>query len=100
MSIRLSIMFIEVAFPIWHKCYITKFQDSCSSEWGKIMKIKGIDISHWQGSVDFKKVKDAGATFAMIRLGYQDGIKGNYVLDSYFEKIAEDRKIEKYIGTF
>ena len=40
MSIRFSIMFIEVAFPIWHKCYITKFQDSCSREWRKIMKIE------------------------------------------------------------
>lgn len=46
----------------------------------------GIDVSKWQKNIDFKKVKDAGATFAMIRLGYQDGVNGKYVLDNYFEE--------------
>lgn len=46
----------------------------------------GIDVSKWQKNIDFKKVKDAGATFAMIRLGYQDGINGKYILDKYFEE--------------
>lgn len=46
----------------------------------------GIDVSKWQKNIDFKKVKDAGATFAMIRLGYQDGVNGKYILDKYFEE--------------
>lgn len=46
----------------------------------------GIDVSKWQKNIDFKKVKDAGATFVMIRLGYQDGINGKYILDKYFEE--------------
>lgn len=50
----------------------------------------GIDVSKWQKDIDFKKVKTSGASFVMIRLGYQDGIKGNYVLDSYFEKNIEN----------
>ncbi len=46
----------------------------------------GIDVSKWQKNIDFKKIKDAGATFVMIRLGYQDGINGKYILDKYFEE--------------
>lgn len=46
----------------------------------------GIDVSKWQKNIDFKKVKDAGATFVMIRLGYQDGVNGKYILDKYFEE--------------
>lgn len=46
----------------------------------------GIDVSKWQGDVDFEKVKNAGATFVMIRLGIQDGVNGKYVIDPYFEK--------------
>ena len=38
------------------------------------MKLKGIDISTWQGNVDFNKVKAAGIDFAIIRTGY--GSKG------------------------
>ena len=33
-------------------------------------KTKGIDISTWQTNVDFKKVKDAGYDFVIIRAGY------------------------------
>ena len=30
-------------------------------------KIKGMDISYWQGSVDFKKVAADGIKFAVLR---------------------------------
>lgn len=33
-------------------------------------KIKGIDISQWQGDIDFRKVKSDGVQFAIIREGY------------------------------
>jgi len=36
--------------------------------------VRGIDVSRWQGTIDWKKVKDAGVSFAMIRIGaYADG---------------------------
>lgn len=31
----------------------------------------GIDVSKWQGNVDFKKVKDAGIEFVIMRIGSQ-----------------------------
>lgn len=45
----------------------------------------GIDVSSWQGEIDWHKVKNAGVEFAMIRVGYQAGYDGEYVLDKYFE---------------
>ena len=50
----------------------------------------GIDVSKWQGDIDFKKVKNAGATFVMIRVGSQNGVKGDYVLDPYFKQNIEN----------
>jgi len=34
------------------------------------MEYKGIDISKYQGNVDFKKVKDTGMQFVIARIGY------------------------------
>ena len=31
---------------------------------------KGIDVSKWQGKIDWAKVKAAGIDFAIIRCGY------------------------------
>ena len=42
----------------------------------------GIDISHWQGNVDFTKVKRAGIDFVIIKAGGSD--KGFYT-DNKFE---------------
>ena len=45
----------------------------------------GIDVSKWQGDIDFQKVKDAGIDFVFIKIGGQDGIDGKYYLDPKFE---------------
>lgn len=46
----------------------------------------GIDISKWQGNVDFQKLKEANVEFVMIRLGYQTGFGKEIVLDKYYEQ--------------
>ena len=46
----------------------------------------GLDISKWQGDINFQKVKDAGVEFVFIRVGTQKGIKGEYVIDPKFEQ--------------
>ena len=43
----------------------------------------GIDVSHHQGTIDWKKVKKAGVDFAMIRAGYG---KTEAQKDAMFEK--------------
>ena len=47
------------------------------------MAIKGIDVSWYQGDIDFAKVKASGVKFVIIRAGY-----GKYITqkDPYFEK--------------
>ena len=41
----------------------------------------GIDVSQWQGSIDFSAVKNAGCSFVFIRVGTK---LGGYTLDPYF----------------
>ena len=36
------------------------------------MEIKGIDISHWNGNIDFNKVRAAGIEFVIIKAGGSD----------------------------
>lgn len=52
----------------------------------------GIDISTWQGIVDFDKLKEAGVEFVFIRVGW--GYKGEYKLDKQFERnISEANRV-------
>ena len=52
----------------------------------------GIDVSKWQGEIDFKKVKEAGAEFVIIRISHQDGFNGEYIIDPYFKNNIESAK--------
>lgn len=67
---------------------VTKFDDVVKNYKSNSNKI-GIDISHWQGDIDFDKVKDAGVEFVYIRVGRGNGIGGEYVLDKKFEQNIE-----------
>lgn len=52
----------------------------------------GIDVSRWQGDIDFEKLSKEKVEFIMIRLGGQDGIDGEYYIDSKFERNMENAK--------
>lgn len=49
----------------------------------------GIDVSKWQGEIDWQAVKNAGAEFAIIRIGYQTDFDGENKEDEYFRKNIE-----------
>ena len=53
------------------------------------VKLKGIDVSKWQGAIDWAKVAGDGVKFAMIRLGYgsKDGTACG--ADGYYQKNVE-----------
>lgn len=55
---------------------------------GKVL-CKGIDVSHWQGDVDFTKVKNSGYDFVILNAGY-----GKYInqKDPYFEQNYKNAK--------
>ena len=58
----------------------------------------GIDVSKWQGDIDWNKVKAAGVQFAMLRAGY-----GRYAgqADETFEKNYQNAKAAGiYVGAY
>ncbi len=55
--------------------------------------ILGVDVSHHQGSVDWKSVKDQGYDFAFLRIGYRGyGNEGSLNPDRTFEKNYENAR--------
>lgn len=54
--------------------------------------ILGIDVSVWQGNIDFQKVKEAGAEFVMIRIGFGNDNKNNIIMDSKFQNNIKNAK--------
>ncbi len=46
----------------------------------------GVDVSKYQTNVNWKKLKNAGASFAMIRIGYRGYGNGTLVKDPMFEE--------------
>lgn len=55
----------------------------------------GIDVSKWQGEINWQEVKNSGIEFAMIRMGYQTDYDGEYMLDPYFIANIEGAKAAK-----
>lgn len=53
---------------------------------GQTVSKQGIDVSSFQGEIDWQKVKEDGIEFAIIRLGYRGYGTGKMVLDDYFEQ--------------
>lgn len=51
-----------------------------------ISSVPGIDVSKFQGEIDWKQVKESGVEFAIIRLGFRGFGEGTLEIDPYFEK--------------
>ena len=52
----------------------------------------GIDVSKWQGNIDFEKVKNAGCEFVIIRIGVQAGKDYEYKMDGNYKTYIQDAK--------
>ena len=52
----------------------------------------GIDVSKWQGNIDFNKVKEAGCEFVIIRIGVQAGRNYEHILDGNYSTYIRDAK--------
>lgn len=63
-------------------------------------KANGIDVSKWQGRIDWKKVKAAGIDFAIIRIGYR-GENGTLYKDAYADyNIQQAEKAGVLVGVY
>ncbi|MGN0479225.1 MAG: glycoside hydrolase family 25 protein [Hominenteromicrobium sp.] len=52
----------------------------------------GIDVSDYQGDIDWQTVKESGIDFAMIRIGYRGATRGKLNEDSKFQQNYEGAK--------
>ena len=61
----------------------------------------GLDVSAWQGTIDFEKLKNSGVEFIFIRVGGTIGIEGEYFLDQEFKRnIEEANKYDIPVGLY
>lgn len=66
----------------------------------KEVKSKGVDVSKWQGKIDWKKVKKQGIDFAIIRIGYR-AENGNIYKDDFADyNIQQADKAGLLIGVY
>lgn len=62
------------------------------------MKIRGIDISHWNGDIDFQKVKTSGVDFVIIKAGGSD--KGFYTDSKFKENYTKAVAAKLSVGAY
>lgn len=62
------------------------------------MSTRGIDVSKWQGNIDFNKVKASGIDFVIIRAGYGREVtqKDNYFEQNYKKAKAAGLNVGAY----
>lgn len=58
-------------------------------KYGNESTLVGVDISKWQGDVDYSLLSKAGVSFVMLKIGGQDRISGDIIMDPYFTKNIE-----------
>ena len=59
------------------------------SENGNIISTTGVDVSEFQGDIDWTQVKQAGIDFAFIRIGYRTYGDGIVTYDNAFQRNIE-----------
>jgi GH25 family lysozyme M1 (1,4-beta-N-acetylmuramidase) len=61
----------------------------------------GIDVSGYQGDIDFEKIKNAGVSFIIIKVGGTKKTSGDYYLDSKFiQNITSANEIGLDVGIY
>lgn len=78
----------------------TYFSDIVSKHKNDKTKI-GIDVSRWQGDIDYKKVKEAGAEFVIMRIGVESKQGEEIGMDSkYKQNIKKAREAGLEVGVY
>ena len=78
----------------------TLFSDAYSKYKSDDTKV-GIDVSAWQGDIDFERVKEAGVEFAILRVGSKTGENKEYFVDSKFiQNIEGFNKVGIPVGLY
>ena len=73
--------------------YINKYKNKNTSI--------GIDVSSWQYDIDWKKAKNDGVEFAMIRIGFGHTTKGEIIIDNtYLNNIKNAKQNGIKVGLY
>lgn len=68
---------------------------------GQIASSVGIDVSRYQGRIDWNQVKASGVDFAFVRVGYRGYGNGAILLDDTFDyNVAEALKHDLNVGVY
>ncbi len=68
---------------------------------GEVNSSVGIDVSKYQGTIDWAQVKAAGVDFAFVRVGYRGYGNGAIVLDDTFDyNVVEALKNDLNVGVY
>ena len=79
----------KFTYPVYNK-ELKEWEGEAAYKKGTQEEAKrGIDVSTFQGDIDWEKVKNTDIEFAMIRLGFRGYENGKIVLDSKFERNME-----------
>lgn len=63
--------------------------------------VKGIDVSSWQGEINFAKVKNSGIDFVMIRCGFRNLTNEDILEDKKFKyNVSEANKYNIPVGIY
>ena len=61
----------------------------------------GIDVSYWQGAINWQQVKDAGVEFVILRMGLGPGYKGEMIMDKrYLEYLKGAKSVGLDVGIY
>ena len=63
------------------------------------MRPLGVDVSHWDGAIDWPTVKNAGYEFAFIKSSGSDSAS-NYTDSQYAANIANSTAAEMIVGVY
>lgn len=83
--------FFPISDELTHNTYdperfaLNEDQEMTYYEEGEAVSHKGIDVSKYQGSIDWEKVAQDGVEYAFIRLGIRGYTEGAIQEDEYFE---------------
>lgn len=72
--------------------FVSRNGYSFYTENGEITSVTGIDISQYQGDIDWNQVKSAGIDFVMLRVGYRTYGGGLLTFDERFYEYLEGAK--------
>ena len=68
---------------------------------GSYRSLLGVDVSEYQGYIDWKKVKADGIDFALIRVGYRGYTAGDMYLDgSFHHNMSEANRLKIPVGVY